>query len=964
MAFGTAQPQTFLSRVSRTLAAFDSAWKARAPDPGQFYPPQPGQWGGYINFPGWDVLSQRGNSNTVDEKRAKLAVQSPWVFSDISAIANEASAAELVVKERKPDGLEDVDNHEAELLWESPNPHMGRSFLISFWVWSYVLSSKAYLYWMPDSSGRITEIWPIPPFMIAPIPDEKDFIRGYAFKSNPAAAAIVIPAEYVTFSHSVNIFDVRDGLGFLVAAMLGIESDLAMEKWNRNFFEESNGIPDGLISVPRDTLDNDLIRIRQEVRDYFGGTKRGVGVARAGDMEYKPWGRSQKEIEFKEGIELISKVIGRTLGFPDGYWSDTANRANAEQARKTMIAGAVWPLLVRLAEDMNAQTIRRWWGAQYRASFKDIRPEDRELKLKEMTFFSTIETVDELRKRNGIEPIGDVRGLMLLAELNKGAPTPTSAPGQAIEDALAKAEEAAMAEEEELPPEDGALLEEEAENPEAAPTVEEEAKYVAWLSSIKHGKHDQSTHGRPTGRRLAYRAAYRAARAGGSAPADARAVARTASLEHRDKERAERRLPAPNTEGTTTRAYGLDPNKSYEMQHRLVDMKDIQASNTASGGINPNYDPSLQPRDRSRAASQAQIDQVARQMNPDVLVTDFHRIDAGSPIIDKDGNVLSGNGRTLAMQRAAELYPEQHAAYRARLKAEAEALGIDPRAIDKMENPVLVRQLKGDADPAAFAREANSSNVLRMSPLEQAKVDAGVLNEGHMLKLHVGEGQDIDRALRDKANKPFIDDFMKTVPDNERANLLTRDGDLNQMGLYRMKAAIYTKAFPGSAGERMAESMLESLDPEVKSIQTGISAGLPSFSRATSLARSGQRDRELDISDDFARVVDTYARIKDNPNLTAGTPANQLVSKYLSQASMFGRDLNPQQERLLVHLDQISRKPTAVRDLLTRYSQIVEGQPQPGQAGMFGNDRMTRAQLYDALFAGSAPAQTQGGLFG
>ena len=90
------------------------------------------------------------------------------------------------------------------------------------------------------------------------------------------------------------------------------------------------------------------------------------------------------------------------------------------------------------------------------------------------------------------------------------------------------------------------------------------------------------------------------------------------------------------------------------MRHKLVDMDEIHASNTQNGAINPHYDPRLQPRDRSRAASQAQIDTVARQLNPDVLATDFHRIDAGSPIIDKHGNVLSGNGRTLALQRAME----------------------------------------------------------------------------------------------------------------------------------------------------------------------------------------------------------------------------------------------------------------------------------------------------------------------
>lgn len=406
------------------------------------------------------------------------------------------------------------------------------------------------------------------------------------------------------------------------------------------------------------------------------------------------------------------------------------------------------------------------------------------------------------------------------------------------------------------------------------------------------------------------------------------------------------------TVGNTTKAYGADPNTSYSMRHELVDMDSIQASNTASGAINPKYDPSLQPRDRSRASSQAQITEVARKLNPDVLTTDFHRIDAGSPIIDKHGNVLSGNGRTLALQRAGEMHPEKLKEYRDAIKAQAREAGIDPATIDKMKNPVLVRRLQGDTDPAAFAREANSSGTLRMSPLEQAKVDASSIGNDHMLKLHVTEGQDIDRSLRDKNNKAFVADFLSTVPANERANLLTRDGDLNQMGLYRIKAAVYTRAFPGTHGERMAESMLESLDPDVKQIQTGISGGLPALSRAQSLIHSGQRERDLDISEDLAKTIDVYARIKDNPALTAGTPASQLVRKYLDQSSMFGRELNDEQERMLVHIDSISRSPTKVRSFLERYARIVENEPQPGQSGLFGEaTNLTRAQLLDALFA-------------
>lgn len=420
------------------------------------------------------------------------------------------------------------------------------------------------------------------------------------------------------------------------------------------------------------------------------------------------------------------------------------------------------------------------------------------------------------------------------------------------------------------------------------------------------------------------------------------------------------------TVGNTTKAFGADPNQSYTMRHELVDMGDVHASNTAGGGINPKYDPALQPRDRSRASSQAQIAQVAQNMNPEVLTTDFHRIDAGSPIIDKNGNVLSGNGRTLALQRAAELHPDKYNAYKEQIKAEARAAGIDPAAVDKMQNPVLVRRLQGDHDAAAFAREANSSGTLRMSPLEQAKVDAGMISDRHMLKLNAHETGDIDRALRDKSNKPFVDEFLASVPDNERANLLTRNGELNQMGLYRAKAAIYTRAFPGEAGHRMAESMLESLDPDIKTVQNGINGGLPAFSRATSLARSGLRDPSLDLSHDIAKSVDVYARIKDNPSLTHNTPANQVVAKYLGQSSMFDRELNYDQERILVHIDKISRKPTEVKGFLERYARLVESAPQPGQHNLFGDGgHLTRAQLLDQLLGDAAlpEIQTQQGLF-
>lgn len=446
MSIGTARPNFF----HRLGYAFD-AFKAARLEPGALYPPQTRSQGiGNINWIGWDRWEKEAQTEgQKDLLRAKTAVTSPWVFSDVQAIANEFSTAELIVKERRGAKLEDVDNHQLEMIWEAPNEHMGRSFVTAFWAWSYVLASKSYLYWVPDTSGtELMEVWPVPPWMITPIPDKDEFIRGYAFKANQYADTIVIPPELITYSHSVNLFNVRDGLSFLAAADTEIRADLAASLWNLNFFDDNNGVPDGFIALAADTLDQDIERVRMELKDFFGGTKRGVAVGRSNDLKWQEFGRSQKDMEFMQGREFASKVIGRTLGFPDGYWSDLANRANAEQARRTMISGAVWPLLVRLAEDMNAArrgVVQRWYGPDTRVEFKDIRLEDKEAQRAELAAYAPFYTLNELREKTGQEAFDkdDPRGLMLVAEITKGAPLPGTPAALLLEDLQAKKDEEA-----------------------------------------------------------------------------------------------------------------------------------------------------------------------------------------------------------------------------------------------------------------------------------------------------------------------------------------------------------------------------------------------------------------------------------------------------------------------------------------------------------------------------------------
>ncbi|EHX9328634.1 hypothetical protein [Escherichia coli] len=121
----------------------------------------------------------------------------------------------------------------------------------------------------------------------------------------------------------------------------------------------------------------------------------------------------------------------------------------------------------------------------------------------------------------------------------------------------------------------------------------------------------------------------------------------------------------------------------------IVDASALLVSNTLDGKINPDYPQELQPRDRTRASSLLQVNQISKDLRPAQL-TDSGLSSHGAPIIGEDNAVESGNGRTMGIIKA---YQDGNAdRYREYLIDHATEFGIRPEKVESMTAPVLVRR--------------------------------------------------------------------------------------------------------------------------------------------------------------------------------------------------------------------------------------------------------------------------------
>ena len=357
-----------------------------------------------------------------------------------------------------------------------------------------------------------------------------------------------------------------------------------------------------------------------------------------------------------------------------------------------------------------------------------------------------------------------------------------------------------------------------------------------------------------------------------------------------------------------------------DVDYAVVDANDLNVSHDTGLNENPRYPQELQPRDRSRKASEAQIAGIAAQLDPEEL-GESYKASHGAPIVGDDLVVESGNGRSIALQR---LYDADHAnarAYGDWVRNNAERFGLDPEAVRGVERPVLVRVRRSPVDRVQFAKEANERDTATMSASEQAVSDASRIS-GELMDLFApSEDGDLTAA----GNREFVRGFLRAATsDAERGEYMTSDGSLSQAGITRMRNAVFARAYGDSA---VLETMAESTDSNIRNVTNGMLQAAPSMVRLRAGVESGDL-HPVDLGPDIAAAAAKLSSLKEQ---------GQSVADYRAQIALFGDELSPESKDLLDVFSRWGRSPKKIASLLRNYAELAEAAGSPKQTSMFGD---------------------------
>lgn len=385
-----------------------------------------------------------------------------------------------------------------------------------------------------------------------------------------------------------------------------------------------------------------------------------------------------------------------------------------------------------------------------------------------------------------------------------------------------------------------------------------------------------------------------------------------------------------------------------DVEYQIMNADDVLASNDPfSLQENPNYDQSLQPRDRSKVTYELQLTNMLNNLEPEFLGKNPKSSD-GAPIVSNDGMVESGNGRMMTLQRGyASNHPNMDK-YRQYLKDIAPDIGLRPEDIDNIPNPVLVRVRKSNLTSeqrTSFIKESNESAMSSLNATEQAQMDSRFFT-GDLVQLIDAEG---NLDLTSLKNRDFVRAFFnQVVSPNELNRYIDANNQLSQEGLNRIRNAIFAAAYEDSS---IIARMAESLDDNAKNMIQALLNVAPRIMRMKQDIRSGAL-YDVNLTPEIIQALEQISYLRKT---------GMSVDNFINQLS-FIDDVSDETKNLMVKFDEMKRSRAKMTSYLNSVVDALEEYGSPQQLDLFGG--IEPPTKLDLLAAAERIEAKKGDLYG
>lgn len=384
------------------------------------------------------------------------------------------------------------------------------------------------------------------------------------------------------------------------------------------------------------------------------------------------------------------------------------------------------------------------------------------------------------------------------------------------------------------------------------------------------------------------------------------------------------------TTGITENVRTDNAKQNIPAQYKLVSADDVISSDM------PAYPQQYQPRNRNRLGMVAQVEDMANQLNPSAVVDQTGSVNMGAPVINSKGVVLNGNGRTMAIRKAYSKGNKSAQAYKQYLKNNAEKLGLDPNAVDRIKNPMIVRQVADDAPIEDIIHSTAGGS--RMSASEQAKSDAKKIRTATLDKYKKENPPDLSAPSNRAFVKSILDDI---TTDADRNAMYTESGQITKEAIRRVQDALFARAY---GDDSLLNRMTESTDDNIRIVSKVMLQCAPKVAKLKEGQEHGDFYSEYDVSNVITQAAKDLIEARD-----VGKP----ISYKLRENDMFEASKRKDDEAIKITLkffDDNKRRPRQIQEYVNSLADYVIGMGSPkleteSNPLFDGGERMTMDEL-------------------